>query len=235
MVLNETIHAELRQRFNRVNSNFGEKMEVEDWDRYFNSGYRSWVKNRAVVAKTNSKVRFDLQKLERNDIKIDIIDVKDKWIVCRTPEDYYTVLSLDPIATRDGCSKPRELTVTIVQANDWKETHKDPNWTPSFLWGRTLANEVGAGIKIGRVPEMAIISVTMDYYRVPNPIYSPELKDCDYSGALKALGKSNIPFELDDMQADEIYDFAVYVALRDAGDVEGAASQWSKIQNLLSN
>lgn len=232
MVPNSTILSECKQRLNRVNSNYGEKIRIEEWDAYVNSAYRAWVKSRVKVADLNSKARTDLRGLEENDIPLNILTTKDQWVICGLPENHYSTIRLGCHGIRDGC-KPRELTVHFLQGADWPETYRDPHWTPSFLWGRTLADDVGAGVKVGRTPDFGV-AVTMDYYRVPAKVYSPEEQEIDYEGPLKVLGRRNIPFELGYMQFDEVADIAVYFATRDSGDPKEIETQWQKVVNLLN-
>jgi len=232
LVRNEIIHNEFDIRFNRIKSAHDIHLNVEDKDSYVNSAQRFWIKSRVAVAKTNSKVRYDIRKLNVIDKKLEITNVRENWILVALPEDY-DILKIVPVAGRIGCSD-RELTVGMVQSNDWVETFKDPYWCPSFLWERTIADENGVGLKIGKKPDFEILSVYLDYYRLPIDIFSPELQESEYNSPMKVLGRSNIHFELDRMQMEEIVDIAVYFACRDTGDDADTQSQWQKIQNMLN-
>lgn len=231
---NLQIHSDLQRRYNRVTSNYSKSIGTESWDDYFNEAYRAWVKERVSVAKTNNKVRYDLRKLEVIDLKLGIIDTKDYWVIADLPDNYYDIQSIDVKAKIDGCNNVYKLDdVSWVQGNDWSSTISDPNWAPSFLWRRTLVDENSKGLRVGR-NGFSIFSVSIDYYRKPNPIYSVQLSDC-YKDLKATMGYTNKPFELDDMQADEIIDIAVYFASRDTGNFAEARSQFEKVMSMYKN
>ena len=232
MVPNSLIHQELKKRFNRVTSNGNESVNTEEWDSYFNEAYRYWVKIRVPVSKTNNKVRYDLRKLEVIDKQIDITDKKDTWVIAELPDEYYDIQRIVPVASKKTCKEHRELMVSMIQGNDWSETMRDPFWKPSFLWARTIADENSKGLRVGKAKDFEIIKVSIDYYRKPAPIYSPELSDCEYTGPLKLLGNKNQGFELDEMQMDEVADLAVSFACRDTGNLADAQSMFDKVVNL---
>lgn len=231
MVANSLIHEEFKKRFNRVTSNGNESVNTEEIDSYVNEAYRYWVKIRVPISKTNNKVRYDLRKLEVIDKQIDIIDTKATWVVARLPEDYYDIQRIVPVAKKKACKEHRELMVSMIQGNDWSETMRDPFWKPSFLWARTVADENSVGLRIGK-GDFDVIKVTLDYYRKPAPIYSPELSDCEYKGPLKLLGNKNQGFELDELQMDEVVDLAVGFACRDTGNLADGQSMMEKVINL---
>jgi len=234
MVSNLQIHSELKRRFDRVTSNGSEEINTEEWDGYFNEAYRAWVKLRAAISKTNNKVRYDLRKLEVIDKKLKITDNKNpKWIIAELPEEYYDIQMIVVTAKKEGCDTVAQLEVPMLQGDDWFNTSNDPNYAPSFLWRRTFADENSQGLRIGK-GDFSIESVNIDYYRKPTPIYSVELDDCYQEGARAMLGNSNKPFELDDMQSDEIIDIAVYYASRDKGNYAEAKSQFEKVVNMYN-
>lgn len=235
MVSNLQIHNDFERRYNRVTSNKGKKVGTEDIDAYFNEAQREWVKDRVSIAKTNSKVRYDLRKLEIIDKRLNIIDkTKESWIIAQLPEDYYDIQSYDIRAKVAGCDIPYKLDdVSVIQGNDWSSTMSDPNWAPSFLWRRTLVDENSQGLRVGK-SNFIIDSVSIDYYRKPKPIYSVELSDC-YKESKATLGFTNKVFELDDMQADEIIDIAVYFVSRDTGNFKEAMSQYEKVMRMYKD
>lgn len=232
MVANLVIHQELKKRFNRITSNGNESVNTEEWDSYFNEAYRFWIKIRVPVSKTNNKVRYDLRKLEIINDSVDILSKSDSWVIAKLPENYYDIQRVVPLAGKNGCQSHRELMTSMIQTNDWSETMRDPFWKPSFLWARTVADENAQGLRIGKGKDFDIIKVSLDYYRKPKGIYSPEISDCEYTGPLKSLGNKNQPFELDEMQMDEIADIAVYFASRDTGNMGDAQSSFEKVINI---
>ena len=230
MVTNLQIHSELKRRFARVTSNYGKKLNTEEWDAYFNEAYRAWYKDRVSVAKTNNKVRYDLRKLFVVDRKIDIGTKGRNWVIGVLPEEYYDIHRASVRAVTEECKTPAFLTVGILQGNDWESTFLDPKQRPSFLWRRTLADESEGGLRIGAVG-FTVEAAWIDYYKKPTSIYSPELGDC-YVGQRSVLGSSNKPFELDEFQMDEVVDVGVYFACRDNGMINESKTQYEKIFNM---
>lgn len=230
MVANNVIQEDLRRKFNRVDSNHGDSISNEKWDNYFNEAYRAWFKDRVSIAKTNNKVRYDLRKLMVIDQKLEIGKKDTGYVVFNLPDNYYDIHRIVPLASKKGCKDHRELVTSIIQTNDWSMAIRDPYWKPSFLWARTLADENGMGMRVA-LGDFDIINVKIDYYRKPSIILSVEESDCEYLGALGALGKTNRPFELDEMQCDEITDIAVFFACRDVGAFQEAQTQYEKLFN----
>lgn len=229
-VPNLQIHNELSRRFKRVTSNYSKKINTEEWDAYFNEAYRAWVKARVSVAKTNSKVRYDLQLLENINAKLKILRDAKSWVIAELPKDYYNIQSIDIMAKCNECDKAYRLDdVYFLQGNDWRSTTSDPNWKPSFLWRRAPVDENAEGLRIG-VGDFKVESVHIDYYRLPRPIYSVELSDC-YVDLRQTMGSKNREFELGEFQMDEIVDIAVYYASRDVGNFVEAKTQYEKIIN----
>lgn len=229
MVEVRVIHSELKRRFNRVSSNAHEDISVEHWDMFFNEGYRTWVKNRVAIAKTNSKVRYDIRKLNVKNHEVDILK-RDNHVIAILPSDYYDLQMVVPIAIKEGC-RERPLITHMVQGNDMAETSKDPFWSPSFLWARTLADEGSEGLHI-LTGDFSIKKVFIDYYKQPRGIISRSLKvGCDYDAAFAVLGSGDVNFELDEMQMDEICDAAVAAASSDTGNYQGAQAIMSKVVN----
>lgn len=231
MVQNELLHAEFRRRFNRIDSKHGKKVNTEEIDTYFNEGYRNWIKIRMPVAKTNNKVRYDLRKLEVIDASLTLSKSKETYVIGLLPDNYYTILRIVPTAAKVGCGENRNLSVSIVQGNDWDSTYKDPYWGPSYLWGRTIADENNQGLRIGLNDSFSIIKCVIDYYKLPTPIYSVELSDC-YDTVRAILGTKNVPFELDEMQMDEVLDIAVSFAARDSEDYAKADALYNKVLEM---
>lgn len=227
VVTNLQIHSELKRRFARVTSNYGKKINIEEWDAYFNEAYRAWYKDRVSVAKTNNKVRYDLRKLFIPNKKIEIGKSGRDHVIANMPDDYYDIHRVSVRAISDKCKTPVYLTVAIVQGNDWESTFMDPEQRPSFLWRRTLADECSDGLRIG-VIDFKVEAAWLDYYKKPTSIYSPELGDC-YVDIRSVVGSSNIAFELEEFQMDEVVDVAVYFACRDNGMANEAKTQFEKI------
>lgn len=227
MVANQKIHSELKKRFARVTSNYGNKINIEEWDSYFNEAYRYWYKDRISVSKTNNKVRYDIRKLYIPEKGLEISKLGRDYVLAKLPGDYYDIHRISVRAVSDKCKKPAFLTVAVVQGNDWESTFLDPKQRPSFLWRRTFADECSDGLRIGFF-DFKIEAAWIDYYRIPKEIYSPELGDC-YRDTRSVVGNSNIAFELDDFQMDEVVDVAVYFACRDKGMVNEAKTQYEKI------
>jgi hypothetical protein len=227
VVSNEEVQSEVKRRFARVTSNKGRAISVWEWDDYINEAYRHWVKSRVAVAETNSDVRYGIRKLEVPDAKLTIKERTDQYVIAELPKDYYVIQKVVVKATCVGCDKEQELTIGMMQVNDWSETYRDPMWKPSFLWRTTFADENNKGLKIG-VSDFTVTQVMCDYYRLPEVFYSPELSD-SYEGALRTLGSTNKPFELDLFQMDEVVDIAVYFASRDSGSFAEAKSQYEKV------
>lgn len=229
-VTNLQIHNELSRRFKRVTSNSSKKINTEEWDAYFNEAYRAWVKARVSVAKTNSKVRYDLRPLEIINEKLKIKEDAKSWVIAELPKNYYNIQSIAIMAKCKDCDKAYSLDdVYFLQGNDWRSTISDPNWKPSFLWRRAPVDENSEGLRIG-VGDYKIESIHIDYYRLPNPIYSVELSEC-YVDLRQTMGNVNRGFELNDFQMDEIVDIAVYYASRDVGNFIEAKTQYEKIIN----
>lgn len=233
MVSNLQIHSELQRRFNRVTSNYGKKINIEEWDAYFNEAYRAWFKDRVSVAKTNNKVRSDLRKLYVIDKKLELRSRKDDWTIASLPDNYYDIHRVVVRAKGDRCEKPANLSVTVIQGNDWTNTFRDPKQRPSFLWRRTLVDESQDGLRIGAT-DFSVESAWIDYYRKPESIYSPELGSC-YVDVRSVLGSSNKPFELGELEMDEIVDIGIYFASRDNGMMNESRLQYEKIINMYKN
>jgi len=227
MITNLLIHSELQRKFARVTSNFGKKIEIEEWDAYFNEAYRAWYKDRISISKTTNKVRYDLRKLFMPEVKVEIGKVGSDHVIAKLPADYYDIHRISVRATTKECKKPANLTVAIVQGNDWGSTFLDPKQRPSFLWRRTLADECSEGLRIGTY-NFTIEAAWIDYYKKPTSIYSPELGDC-YVDIRSVMGSSNVAFELDEFQMDEVVDVAVYFACRDNGMNNESKTQYEKI------
>lgn len=230
------MHAEFSKRFKRVSSNGSADFTVEETDSYINEGYRAWYKDRVAVSKTNSKVRFDLKKLQVPRTKLTITEkTNPEYTVATLPGNYYDIQSIDVFAKKQGCDKSFKLyDVGVIQTNDWNSTYSDPTARPSFLWRRSFFDENAKGIRVGKY-DFEIESVFIEYYRIPTPIYSVELDPDCYSTLRGTFGVSNKPFELDLFQADEVIDAGVMFAARDTGNLGDAKSQFEKIMSMYRN
>lgn len=209
------------------------RLRLEDKLAVINEALEIYFENRVKLAETNSMVRNDLRVLEEKEIELKLLEKKPKYSIYEIPEDSYKLLRHRVIATKEGCGS-KEFPVIIFQTDDLDNARKSPYWRSSFQWEHALADEGSKGLYIWHEGDFEIDSVIVDYYRKPQEIHAPSMKDDgEYEDWNCIVRTKDQGLELDDTYSHrKIIDIAVLIARADLGDVRDFEVQLNKILNV---
>lgn len=217
--------AEIRNKLNRVNSNYDQTIKQAQLDLFATEAYHVWFKNKAKVFKEQGL--RDLIDYEVKRYKLTPVRVDSTSFFVSYPPDLYKCTRRLALAKRDNCSL-RSLIIHPVESDDLDEALRSSDISPSFDYEETIGNEGRGGMYVF-VSDFEITSVEIDYLKKPGDIKTPSLApdgyyiDPDGNNVTQDSGVESDSA----MQYHEIADLAVLFALN-------ALSDFPEFQNRLN-
>lgn len=209
------------------------RLRLEDKLKVINDALEIYFENKVKIAEVNSSVRNDLRALEEKEVSLKLVKKLPKYNIYQIPESSYKILRQRAVAFKKHC-EPKEIPLIMFQTDDLDNGRKSPFWKSSYEWEHALADEGSKGLYIWHEGDFEIREVIVDYYRKPQEIHAPSMKDAqeyeDWNGVLR---KKDQGLELSDTYAHrKIIDIAVLIARANIGDVRDFEIQLNKILNV---
>ena len=235
MIKVNKLHNSVRSYIRRYNRELGKKIYVKDIDDALNEAIDVIFENYAARFENNKTFRAHLRQLERKKVALKIEKTYDDCVFAKYPEDIYFVTRQWCTASRGECR--RDLIVRPVQTDDLSESLRDPNWSPSFDWEETIADEGGDGIFVFHNGNFQIDTVYVDYLKKPDHVAAPSLVQPDnyYIDESGDKVKEDCDFEIDSTFIwRKVANVGALIILRNLGEIQDYETQLSKIMNLES-
>lgn len=226
------LHAEVRRRLNRFNTDYEKKLSVIQIDSLIQEAVEIWVENRATLYQTNDEVQRDLAILEVKNYCKPVKKFDERSVYIDLPHNYVKLTRRTCKAVKESCgSSERELTCIAFQADDLTEGLKSPFLEPSFEYEETIAYESGTQYIVFHNNKFKINTICLDFLRQPLLPCAPSLtENGSYIDGEGNVIKKDIGLELDNnFQPRKIADIASYLGMRDFGDTADYQSMIQKI------
>ena len=236
MVKITKLHAEVRRRVNRFNTDYNKKLSVIAIDSALNESLEIWLENRSTLFETNANVRRDLMQLEVKSFKLSsVTKFNTDSIKAELPPDLFKITRRYCSAFKEGCGT-KTLNLVAVQTDDLTEALKSPYLSPSFEWEETLFDDYQSSIIVYHNASFKIKEVYIDYLKTHPRLQAPSLTASkQYVDSEGDIIKQDVGLFLDNnYQYRKICDIAAFISLRDLGDVQDYQSQISKILSTES-
>ena len=225
----KNLHYGFLRRANKVDSLQDVNFYVPQIDDYLNEALSIFIKETAKEVEYNQNRIDDLKNLMEFNKPL-AIDCKKDFCTAKLPENYYRLVRIETIASKDGCID--KIKTYPIQFDDINNFLESSEYKPSFYWRETGYEIVENDILIWTNNDFKIKDVKLTYLskhpRLGNPEDSFE-------------GKYTLPDGTDVKQqsllldnADQpniIMDLAVLLASTDINDINFQIKQ-NKILNI---
>ncbi len=228
---------EFNRKFNRIGSDYGKNLSVQEIDGFLNEAKDLILENFSVRPEFNTLVRNHLRQLEVKDHCLECKTEENKdYCVMKFPEGFYSLLRQVALAETSDCDEdPRELLIHMVQSHKLTETLKSPNWEPSFEWEETIADEGDKGLQVWHNGKFEIKEICIDYLKFLPNIYTPSLMADGqvYEDQDGEERESDVDLKIDSTYLwRKIIDVALLIAQRDLSDYGEFQTQLNKILQM---
>lgn len=239
MCINKDLQYRVKRKVNRKVAESDEFLTPEQIDDYLHESQNLIIDGLLKAPEATAYITEFLSDLLVREKKLETSSGAG-FVFAKYPDKFLRRLKLKVIATKpcekltnecEDC-KDRELTVRIIQSDDFSEVSKSPYWKSSFEYEEILAMPDKGGVRLYTFGDFDISSVYMDYYRKPNRPLTPSARE---EGTYRlpdgtAVEKDQC-FELvSQNQGDLVVDIATLLIERDTKNLQDWQSQ---LTNML--
>lgn len=221
---------EFDRRFHHRNSSYSKALSAEDVCSFLTEGLMIYFENRVAVAETSSLVQNDLRNYEVKEVELPIVKEEKDFVVASYMDNHYQLLNQKACASKEGCPSG-DIGIRIFQSDDKRSALVNEMMKPSFEWRETVGEEGEDGLYVWHNREFKIDKILVDYYRKPEDIHVPSMKEGTYVDWNGVVRTEDTVLDMPTYAFRKIVDIAILCATRDIGDLKDFQSQINKIVN----